>query len=157
VCCSTVLSKSLIRGSMLQNVMNDDLQRIWKEVAVAQWRYATGRSHEFPAMLTGVVVEFRARNLPATSLISYRYINLLGPNRPCKWSRIWMVISSNKIDTAICAFMSSLYRVMNKGLTIWVGLMVFGKLGTGSKEWISGSIPLLIGPLKTGTNYLQKR
>ena len=32
-----------------------------------------------------------------------------------------------------------------------------GKLGTGSKERISGSIPLYIGPLKTGTNYLQKR
>jgi hypothetical protein len=31
---------------------------------------------------------------------------------------------------------------------------MFGKLGTDSKEWIQGSIPLKIGPLKTGTNYL---
>ena len=43
-----------------------------------------------------------------------------------------------------------------KGLTIRVGLIMFTKLGTGSKEMISGIIPLLIGPLKTGTNYLQK-
>jgi len=30
---------------------------------------------------------------------------------------------------------------------------MFGKLATGSKERISGSIHLLIGPLKTGTDY----
>jgi hypothetical protein len=29
-----------------------------------------------------------------------------------------------------------------EGLTIWVGLIMFGKLGTGSKERILGSIPL---------------
>ena len=29
-----------------------------------------------------------------------------------------------------------------EGLTIGVGLIIFRKLGTGSKEWISGSIPL---------------
>jgi hypothetical protein len=34
---------------------------------------------------------------------------------------------------------------------------MFGKLGIGSKEEISESIPLQIGPLKTRTNYLQKR
>jgi len=34
---------------------------------------------------------------------------------------------------------------------------MFRKFGTGSKEGISGGIPLQIGPLKTGTNYLQKR
>jgi hypothetical protein len=34
---------------------------------------------------------------------------------------------------------------------------MLGKLGTGIKERISGIIPLLIRPLKTGTNYLQKR
>jgi hypothetical protein len=33
---------------------------------------------------------------------------------------------------------------------------MFGKLGTGSKENITGSIPLYFGPLKTATNYLQK-
>jgi hypothetical protein len=33
---------------------------------------------------------------------------------------------------------------------------MFGKLGTGRKERISTSIPLKIGPLKTGTNYLQQ-
>ena len=117
VCYFSMLPKSFIRGSVLQNVMNDDLQRIWKEAVVVQWRYAAGSNHEFPAMLTGVLVEFRTRNLPATSLISYRYINLLGLNRPCNWSRIWMVISSNKIDTAVCAFMSSLYRIICEGLT----------------------------------------
>jgi hypothetical protein len=34
---------------------------------------------------------------------------------------------------------------------------MFGKLGTGIGDWIWGIIPLKIGPLKTGTNYLQKR
>jgi len=34
---------------------------------------------------------------------------------------------------------------------------MIGKLGTGSKERISGNIPFQIGPLKAGTNYLQKR
>jgi hypothetical protein len=34
---------------------------------------------------------------------------------------------------------------------------MFGKLGTGSKERISGSIHLYTEPLKTGTNYMQKR
>jgi len=34
--------------------------------------------------------------------------------------------------------------------------MTFRKLGSGSKEWISGSISLQIGPLKTGTNCLKK-
>jgi len=33
---------------------------------------------------------------------------------------------------------------------------MFRKLGTGSKEQISGSIRMQKGPLKTGTNYLQK-
>jgi hypothetical protein len=33
---------------------------------------------------------------------------------------------------------------------------MFKKFGTGSKEQISGSIPLQTGPLKTGTNYPQK-
>jgi hypothetical protein len=42
------------------------------------------------------------------------------------------------------------------GETVKIGLITFGKLGTGSKERISGSIPFLTGPLKTGTNYLQK-
>jgi hypothetical protein len=32
----------------------------------------------------------------------------------------------------------------------------FRKFGTGSKERISGSIPLQIGPVETGTIYLQK-
>ena len=34
---------------------------------------------------------------------------------------------------------------------------MIGKLGTGSKERIPGSILLVIGPLETGTNCLQKR
>jgi len=33
---------------------------------------------------------------------------------------------------------------------------MIGILGTRSKERMPGSIPLLIGSLKTGTNYLQK-
>jgi hypothetical protein len=27
-------------------------------------------------------------------------------------------------------------------LLVWVVLVMFGKLGTGTKEWISGSVPL---------------
>jgi len=50
-----------------------------------------------------------------------------------------------------------LYSTGCEGLTIWVGLIMFRKLGTGSKERISECIPLQIGPLKTGTNCLQTR
>jgi hypothetical protein len=130
----TLLFISLIMGSVLQNVMNDELKRIWKESVVAQWSYAARSNREFPATLTGVLVEFRTRNPLTTSLISYRYFNLLGPNRPCKWSRIWMVIASNKTDTAVWVFVSSLYRIVHvcEGLTFWVGLILFGKLGTES-------------------------
>jgi hypothetical protein len=174
VCCFIVLSMSLIRGSVLQNVMNDDLKRIWKEAVVAQWRYAAGSNREFRAMLTSVTVEFRTRNLLATRLIPYRCFNRLSRNLPCKCSRIWMVVASKKIDTAVWVFVSSLYRIereaclrcialyakrvfvvshctrsvsslyrtVREGLTVWVGLIMFGKLGKGSKERISGSIPL---------------
>jgi len=34
------------------------------------------------------------------------------------------------------------YATSCEGLTIWAGLIMFEKLGTGSKERTSGSIPL---------------
>ena len=53
--------------------------------------------------------------------------------------------------------LGKLYATGCEKLPIWVRLIMFGKLGTGSKERIYGSIPLWTGPLKTGTNCLQKR
>ena len=44
-----------------------------------------------------------------------------------------------------------------EGLTIPVYSVMFRKFRTVSKEWILGSIPLQRGPVKTGTNYVQKR
>ena len=38
--------------------------------------------------------------------------------------------------------LGKLYATSCEGLTISVGLIIFGKLGTGNKEQISGSIPL---------------
>ena len=43
-----------------------------------------------------------------------------------------------------------------RGLAVWVWFIMFGKIGTFSKEGISENIPLEKGPLKTGTNCLQK-
>jgi len=43
-----------------------------------------------------------------------------------------------------------------EGLTIYVGLIMFGKLGTGSKERVSRIIPSSIVQLKTRPNYLQR-
>jgi hypothetical protein len=34
---------------------------------------------------------------------------------------------------------------------------MWGKLGTGSKEWMYGIIPFEIEPHITGNNYLEKR
>jgi hypothetical protein len=49
-----------------------------------------------------------------------------------------------------------LYGTGCEGLTIAVGLNMFGKLGAGSKERISGSIPLETGTIKIVTKYRQK-
>jgi len=118
--------------------MNDDLQRIWKEAVVFEWRYAAGSNREFRAMLTGVLVEFRATNLPATSLsrtatLTFSVLTVRVNGAEFEWS----LHQTRLILSAVRAFMSSLYCIICEGLTVWVGLIMFGKLGTRSKEGIS--------------------
>jgi len=60
----------------------------------------------------------------------------------------WGTLAQRRTTTRLCAIFKAYsgeraleaIRDMLRGLTIWVGLIMFGKLGTGNKERISGII-----------------
>ena len=77
----------------------------------------------------------------------------------------WESLVQRRTIARLCALLKltvrnglgKLHATGCKGFTIWVGFIMFGKLGTESKVRISESIPFQIRPLKTGENYLQKK
>ena len=62
----------------------------------------------------------------------------------------WETLAQRRTIERLCALfkatlgdgLGKLYATGCEGFTIWVGLIMFGKLGTRSKERIMGSIPL---------------